>query len=130
VPRLVKLEERYLDKGVIFIGINPNDPQQFPEDDLEHMTKYAQEWGMNFPYLVDEVQETAKHFGAVCTPEIFIYDRERKLAYHGRVDDNWEDESKVSSHDLQDAIEALVIGATPGAKQHPSMGCSIKWRNA
>jgi thiol-disulfide isomerase/thioredoxin len=128
IPKLIKLQEKYLEQGVIFLGINANDPEDYPEDDLEHMTKYAQEWGMNFTYLVDETQHVAKSFGAVCTPDIFVYDRDRKLAYHGRIDDNWKDETRVTQHDLQDAIEALLIGTAPRSAQHPSMGCSIKWR--
>lgn len=128
IPRLIKLQEEYLDKGVMFVGINANDPKEYPEDDMEHMTKYAQEWGMNFPYLVDETQEVAKTFGAVCTPDIFVYDRDRKLAYHGRIDDNWKEEDQVTTHDLRDALEALVVGGEVAAEQHPSMGCSIKWK--
>ncbi|USN53398.1 MAG: thioredoxin family protein [Candidatus Nomurabacteria bacterium] len=128
IPRLIKLQEEYLEKSVMFVGINANDPKEYPEDDMEHMTKYAQEWGMNFPYLVDDTQEVAKAFGAVCTPDIFVYDRDRKLAYHGRIDDNWQDEEQVSTYDLKEALEALIIGADVNPEQHPSMGCSIKWK--
>ncbi len=128
VDRLVKLQEKYLDQGLIIIGINSNDPQSQPEEDLEHMTKFAQAHQVNFPYLVDETQDVAKAFGAVCTPDLFVYDRDRKLAYHGRVDDSWQDESKASQRDLQDAIEALLIGTTPREPQHPSLGCAIQWR--
>lgn len=116
IPTLIKLQEQYLKQEVIFIGINANDPEAYPEDDLEHMTKYAQDWGLNFPYLVDETQDVAKAFGAVCTPDLFVYDRDRKLAYHGRIDE------------LDDAIKALLVGGAPTLEQHPSIGCSIKWR--
>ncbi|MFH0853855.1 MAG: thioredoxin family protein [bacterium] len=128
VPRLTKLQEQYLDKSVIFIGINSNDPGEYPEDDMEHMIKFTQEHNINFPYLVDETQEIARAFGAVCTPDVFVYNRDRKLAYHGRIDDNWKDGDKATVHNLKDAIESLIIGETPKEEQHPSMGCSIKWR--
>ena len=81
-----------------------------------------------FPYLRDESQGAARAFGAVCTPDIFVYDRERKLAYRGRFDDNWKDESKITSHDLARALEALLTGQRPDPDQKPSMGCSIKWK--
>ena len=74
----------------------------------------------------------ARAFGAVCTPDIFVYDRNtdgsRKLAYRGRIDDSWKEESKVTRHELAEALEALVSGRAPSPQQRPSMGCSIKWR--
>ena len=70
----------------------------------------------------------ARAFGAVCTPDIFVYDRERALAYRGRIDDSWKDAAKVTRHELAEALEALVSGRPPSAQQRPSMGCSIKWR--
>jgi hypothetical protein len=93
----------------------------------------AKEYG--FPYLHDEAQDVARAFGAVCTPDIFVYDRtkdakdgSRKLAYRGRIDDSWKDESKVTRHELAEALDALVSGRAPSPQQRPSMGCSIKWR--
>ena len=84
--------------------------------------------GYGFPYLYDEAQEVARAFAAVCTPDIFVYDGARTLAYRGRIDDSWKDESKVTRHELADALEALVSGRAPSPQQRPSMGCSIKWR--
>ena len=72
----------------------------------------------------------ARAFGAVCTPDIFVFDRDRRLAYRGRIDDSWKDESRVTRRELADAIEALLAGRQPSREQRPSMGCSIKWRHS
>ena len=126
--RMIKLQNGYKYKNVQFIGINSNDDSDFPEDSFENMKKYVVEKGQNFPYLRDETQEVAKEFGAVCTPEIFVYSGDRMLVYHGRFDDNWRDESKVQSHDLKDAIDSVLAGVAPREGQISSMGCSIKWK--
>ncbi|MFH1284055.1 MAG: thioredoxin family protein [Candidatus Peregrinibacteria bacterium] len=126
--RLVGLQERFLDRGVRFVGINPNFHPDYPEETMENMKKYHDSYNMNFPYLLDESQEVAKAYGAVCTPDIFVYDESRELAYHGRIDDSWKDESNVSKQDLADALERLLAGENPDADQKPSTGCSIKWR--
>jgi len=70
----------------------------------------------------------ARAFGAVCTPDIFVYDGARRLAYRGRIDDSWKDESKVTKRELAAALDALLAGQKPPTPQRPSMGCSIKWR--
>lgn len=110
------------------MGINPNDDESYPEDSFENMKRYYREWGMNFPYLRDECQEVARRYGAVCTPDIFVYGPERTLLYRGRIDDNWQDEARVTRKDLREAIEAILEGRPVSEDQHPSMGCSIKWR--
>jgi peroxiredoxin len=126
--RLVHLQEKFAKRNVQFIGINPNDDIVYPEDNFENMIKRASEKGYNFPYLRDDDQSIARQYQAQCTPDIYVYDKERELCYHGRVDDNWQEPNKVTSHDLNDAIEALLNGKRPSADQHPSMGCSIKWK--
>jgi len=128
IDRLVSLQRDFEARGVQFLGINSNDAFSYPEDSFEAMKIFSRERGMNFPYLVDEFQSTALAYGAVCTPDIFVYDQHRRLAYHGRIDDNWKDASLVRSHDLRAALEALVSGERPDVVQKPSMGCSIKWR--
>jgi peroxiredoxin len=127
-PRMVELQMQFLNKGVNFIGINANDSSDYPEDGFDKMPEYAKEYGMNFPYLRDEDQVVAKRYGALCTPDIFVYDKALKLAYHGRIDDNWQEPSKVTSHDLMEALNALVRDQKPDSYQHPTMGCSIKWK--
>lgn len=127
--RLVALQAKFEDKNVRLIGINPNYHPDYPEDSLENMKKYHGEYEMNFPYLIDESQEVAKAYGAQCTPDIFVYNDERKLSYHGRLDDNWQTPESVTKEDLSEAIEVLLRGEVPSEDQNPSMGCSIKWRD-
>lgn len=110
------------------VGINANDAEAYPEDGFDAMRSRARDQGFVFPYLRDESQTTAKAFGAVCTPDFFLYDRDRKLRYRGRLDDNWRDEAGVIRRELLEAVKALISGQSPSEPQHPSMGCSIKWR--
>lgn len=127
--RLIVLQEKFLDKNVQFIGINPNFHPDYPEDSLEKMKQYHGKYEMNFPYLIDESQEVAKAYGAQCTPDIFVYNDEKKLAYHGRLDDNWQNPDHVEKEELSEAIEVLLQGEIPSEEQNPAMGCSIKWRD-
>lgn len=127
--RLVKLQARYLEMGVQFVGINPNLNPEYPEENIDKMKEYAQRYQMNFPYLLDESQQVAREYKAQCTPDIYVYDAERRLAYHGRIDDNWKDQENVAREELSDTIQALLDGKRPPDEQYPSMGCSIKWRN-
>lgn len=128
LPRLITLQKEFEPRGAQLIGINSNDEKKYTDDSFEMMVKFAKERGMNFPYLRDESQNMAKAGGAVCTPDIFVYDEARGLFYHGRIDDNWQDESAVTRHELADALETLLRGEKPSADQNPSMGCSIKWK--
>lgn len=111
------------------VAINSNDPDQYPEDSLEAMGERALEKGYTFHYLFDETQEVARAFGAVCTPDFFLFGSDRTLAYRGRLDDSWKDPSAVTREDLKEAIEAVLSGKAPITDPKPSMGCSIKWRN-
>ena len=83
---------------------------------------------LNFPYLRDEDQRTATAYGAQCTPEIFVFDGERKLRYHGRIDDNYKDEKAVKTYDLRNALDHLMHGQKVSVELTPAIGCSIKWR--
>ncbi len=126
--RLVDLQTLYRASGVQFVGINPNSANvAYAEETLDKMKEYADKYGMNFPYLEDFDQKVAKAYLAECTPDIYVYDYERKLAYHGRLDDNWKDASAVESEELAAAITTLLEGERPSFAQKPSMGCSIKW---
>ncbi len=115
--QLIDLQAGFDSKEVQCIGINSNDAGEYPDDSPEEMKKAIQEFGINFPYLVDETQEVAKKYQAQCTPDIFVFDAEKRLAYHGRV------------QELKAAIDALLRGGKPSEEQHPSMGCSIKWKS-
>ena len=128
IQRLIDLQEDTLSQGVRLVGINCNDAQKYPDDSFESMQKVAMEWGMNFSYLFDESQTVAKKYDAVCTPDIYVYGKEKKLLYRGRIDDNWENVEQVTQRDLKQAIDCILAGQEVPAKQVPSMGCSIKWK--
>ncbi len=126
--RFVDLQDLYENEDLQLVGINPNTAnEEYAEETLEKMREYAKEYRMNFPYLEDADQSVAKEYGAICTPDIYVYDSDRKLAYHGRLDDNWKFPSQVEHEELRDAVEALIEGKRPSDDQRPSMGCSIKW---
>jgi len=126
--RLVGLAQKYKEQGLSFVAICSNDPVGFPEDSFEKMIEKSQQLGFAFPYLQDDKQEAAKAYDAECTPEVYLFDSEQKLAYHGRIDDNFREPKAVESHDLRDAIEAVLAGEKPRAALTPVVGCSIKWK--
>lgn len=126
--RILQLARDYEKKGVQLVGICSNDPTDYPDDSPANLFKTWKEKHYGFPYLIDESQETAKAYGAVCTPDIFIFDQSRKLSYHGQLDNNWQEPAKVTRHDLRVALDSLLAGRKPAEPQAPSMGCSIKWR--
>lgn len=126
--RLIQIRKDYENKGVQLVGICANDPTDYPEDRPENIKNHALEKNYGFPCLIDETQEVAKAYHAVCTPDIYVYDQNRKLAYHGRIDDNWKDAFKVTRHELRKALDDLLADKTPAPAQMPSLGCSIKWK--
>ena len=128
LKRIIDLQNEFLGRGVQFIGINPNDAIRHPDDSLENMKIIAKENNFSFPYLVDPSQETAKLYDAVCTPDLYVYGKDRKLVYRGRIDDNWEHPKKVTQSDLKLALENILTGQPVANEQIPSMGCSIKWK--
>lgn len=128
--RLIALARTYQPRGIAFIAINPNETNGYPEDNMEAMKRRAAEKNFPFPYVRDDTQQVAKTFGAVCTPHIFVFDRERKLVYEGRIDDNWKVPHAVRSHDLKNALDDLLAGRPVQVPQAPPMGCSIKWKSS
>ncbi len=142
-PKLHVVWEKYRHQSVQFVAINPNDSAQYAEDAIEHMKE--EKYSYPFPYLRDEQQEIARAYGAVCTPDIFVYDHARALAYHGQIDDDRPgltalaanvifgkalSSKNTASSDLERALDALIAGKIPDIHQKPSMGCSIKWKNS
>ncbi|WP_306590846.1 thioredoxin family protein [Geothrix sp. 21YS21S-4] len=110
-------------------AINANDAVTHPDDSFEAMRRRAAAKGYVFPYLWDEEQTVVQALGAVCTPDFFLFDSHRRLAYRGRLDDNWKDAAHVTRHDLKEALDRVLAHEAPLETQHPSMGCSIKWRS-
>ena len=125
--RLIKLGKEYKN-DVDFVLISSNDSENYPEDSPKKMAERHAEKGYPFPYLFDETQEIAKAYSAVCTPDIFLYNGDRKLEYRGRIDDNWQNPEQVEREELKMAIEAVLNGKTVDFEQKPSMGCNIKWK--
>ncbi len=128
--RLIALGREYGPRGVQMVGVCSNDPTDYPDDSPANLLRRWREQGYGFPYLIDAGQDVARAFDAVCTPDIFVYDRSRRLAYHGRLDDSWKEPAKVQRRELAAAFDALLAGEQPAREQIASMGCSIKWRRA
>jgi peroxiredoxin len=117
-------------RGVAIIAISSNDALSYPEDGPEKMARIAMHEHFTFPYLYDESQEVAKAYQAVCTPDFFLFDRDRRLAYRGQFDASRPgNATPVTGADLRAACESLLQGKSPPAEQTPSVGCSIKWKH-
>jgi len=128
-PEIVRMANEYAPKGISFVGISSNDPQQYPEDGPIEMKKTAKELGYIFPYLYDESQETAKAYDAACTPDFFIYDKDLRLVYRGQLDDSRPgNEIPVTGEDIRYALDCLVNNEPVPQEQRPSIGCNIKWK--
>ena len=128
-PRFIRIAQAARKAKINTIAINPNINPDYPDDSPEKMKDKIKELGIDFPYLVDETQEVADSFKAQCTPDLFLFNAKKELVYHGRIDDNWQDESKVMREELKEAINNLAAGKPISKDQKPSMGCSIKWRS-
>lgn len=127
-PRVIRLAKYALGMRVHTVAINPNINPDYPDDAPDKMINKIKELNIEFPYLVDETQKVADAFRAQCTPDIYLFNKERKLVYHGRIDDNWKEEDKVTREELKEAMNNMAAGRPVDSKQMPSMGCSIKWR--
>lgn len=120
----------YRDRDIGIVAINANDPSSYPADHPDRMTERGTELGYCFPYLFDDDQSAARNWGAVCTPEFYLHDAALTCVYHGRFDDSTPSNGQpVTGADLRQALDHLLAnGGEPLSEQHPSMGCSIKWR--
>lgn len=126
---LAQVTAKYMEKGIAVVAISSNDPTRYPEDAPAHMRTEKRNRGYTFPYLFDESQDVARAYDAQCTPDFFLYDRDRNLVYRGQFDDSRPGNGKpITGIDLTLAVEALLNGKPPVAVQKPSMGCNIKWR--
>lgn len=126
--RLVAVQRDYAARGVQLIAINSNDDVKDPEDGFEQMVARAQAKGFNVPCLRDASQAVAKAYGATHTPQLFVFDHERKLRYTGKIDDNGQDPRAVTRHYLREALDALLAGRDPAEAQTHAIGCTIKWK--
>ncbi len=128
-PVLSQVCRQYQAQGVAVVAINANDATNYAEDSPAMMAGEVRQRGYTFPYLVDQTQEVAKTYGAACTPDFFLYDRDRRLVYRGQLDASRPgSEIPVTGEDLTAAVAAVLADRPPLANQRASLGCNIKWR--
>jgi peroxiredoxin len=126
---LARLARDYRSHGLAMVGINSNDSETYPEDAPQKMVQEAQGQGYTFPYLYDPTQEVAKAYLAACTPDFFLFDRNRRLVYRGQLDDSRPgNDVPVTGKDLRAAIDAVLAERPVAEEQRASIGCNIKWR--
>ena len=127
--QFTRMAAEYQARGVAVIGINSNDAENFPDDSPEKMAEEIKAAGYTFPYLYDESQEIAKAYRAACTPDFFLFDQNRRLAYRGQFDDSRPKNGlPVTGADLRAALDTVLVGGALPPNQKPSVGCSIKWK--
>jgi len=130
-PRLVRDLAELRQHGIHAIAIMSNDPTDYAEDSFDNMKRVAAEFGFPFPYVIDETQDVAKAYGAVCTPDFFGFNRNFELQYRGRFDESRKDTAPEGvRRDLFEAMKEIAATQRGPAEQIPSMGCSIKWKDA
>ena len=118
-----------IEEGDVVVAIASNDAVQYPQDGPDGMAQETERAGYTFPYLFDETQEVAKAYQAACTPDFFLFDRNRKLVYRGQFDDSRPgSQTPVTGRDLGEAVDAVLRGDAPSIQQRSSIGCNIKWK--
>jgi peroxiredoxin len=125
--RMKEIQRDYADRGFRLVAISSNAADRYPADSFDAMRERAEREGFNFDYLYDEDQSVAQALGAERTPEVFLFDRDRRLVYHGAIDDSRDDRS-VTRHYLRDALDALFAGEEPPVRDTPAPGCTVKWK--
>jgi peroxiredoxin len=126
---ILRIARHYQPKGVAFVAICSNDWAAYPDDSPERLREMAIEHDFPFPLLHDETQSVAKAYDAQCTPDFYVFDSDRRLAYHGRLDDSTPRNGvPVTGREMRAALDAVLSGRQPPVVQKPSIGCSIKWR--
>lgn len=124
IDTMINLQKEF--NQIAVIGINSNDPQ-YPGEGMENMKKFAQERGINFAYLLDDTQKIARLYGATCTPDPFLFNQDRKLVFHGRLDNAITLDEQITEQIMRDNINTLLKGEEIEKQFDPSIGCSIKW---
>jgi len=125
---LARIGKDYVEKGLGVVAISSNSVETHPDDAPENLKAMAEEEGFNFPFCYDETQEVAKAYTAACTPDFFLFDRDRTLVYRGQLDDSSPgNDEPVNGKDLRAAIENVLADQPVNPEQQPSIGCNIKW---
>jgi peroxiredoxin len=125
---IVNLQSLFRTSELQVVGINSNDPN-YEGEGFDNMIKFAREYKLNFPYLIDDTQLIAKAYGAVCTPDPFLFDQERRLVFHGRINDALEPEMTPKVSVMENNVRKVLRGEKIEKDFDPSIGCSIKWKN-
>ncbi|MDO8538356.1 MAG: thioredoxin family protein [archaeon] len=129
IPVLIGLQRQYANRGLQILGINANDTKKFPEDSFDQMKVFAKDQRINFAYLFDEAQLVPKKYGAVCTPDPFLFNSKLELQYHGRIDDaHGKPHEEAKTNELEEAIIQVIATGKNNVPALPSMGCNIKWK--
>ncbi len=129
IAKLIELQSLYGKKGLQLVGINCNNIEEYVDDSFEKMKEFVKEKGINFVYLIDESQESAKKFGATCTPDPFLFNEKMELVYHGRIDEaHGKPHETAKTNELEQAIQELLEKGKVSVAPLPSMGCNIKWK--
>jgi peroxiredoxin len=128
IDKIVRDMRDLASEGVGSVAIMSNDPADYPEDSFENMKAVARQHAFPFPYLLDETQDVARAYGAICTPDFLGFDRDLRLAYRGRLDDSGRSAKEGNRRELYEAMVTIARTGKPPAGQAPSIGCSIKWR--
>ncbi len=130
IDDFVDLAKEYRSRGAAFVAISSNDAATYPDDRPELMARLAKQKGFTFPYLYDETQQVAKAYHAACTPDFYVFDKDRELVYRGQMDDSRPGNGvPVTGEDLRAALDAVLEGEPVPGEQRPSMGCNIKWKS-
>jgi peroxiredoxin len=125
---LVTLQSRFPESELQIVGINSNDPS-YQDEGFENMVKFSKENNLNFPYLIDDTQQIARSYGAVCTPDPFLFDQNRRLVFHGKINDAMEPEMTPQINVMENNIRKILNGEIIEKDFDPSIGCSIKWKS-
>jgi peroxiredoxin len=124
-----RFAREYQPKGIAVVAICSNDADLYPQDGPEGMAEEARNVGYTFPYLFDATQSVARSYDAACTPDLYLFDGQRKLIYRGQFDDSRPGRGTPTGQDLRAACDALLSGAAAPREQKPSLGCNIKWKS-
>ena len=127
IDAIKQIHEKF-NENIALVGINSNDSTEYPDDSFESMKKVANENGMTFDYLIDDKQDVAKRYGAVCTPDPFLFDEDRKLIFHGRIDNAMNPDATATENIMQNNLKKFLTGEKIEKDFDPSIGCSIKWK--
>jgi thiol-disulfide isomerase/thioredoxin len=130
IHEFIDIANEYIPQGISFVAINSNDVENYPEDGPEKMKEWATKLKFPFSYLYDETQRVAKNYSTACTPDFNIFDENLKCIYRGRLDGSSPGNGiNVSGNDIRNALDAVVANKEVSKDQHPSLGCSVKWKS-